>query len=240
MRRPGFFLLVMLVVATTAAAEERFRWKGRVDGTDEILVKGRSVRVNHIADKPIQRQDHRFSSRLPARDVEVELNVVEGRGKVRLMEQPSERNDYAVVVRIEDEQGGSGDYEFELVWDDDDDWDDDWDDDVRWNDDADGDDASGAFRWEGRVDIGARIEIRGNRHTVIDQGGQGVSERRARFESVLPERDVPVSVRKLEGRGDVELLQTPSEDNDYTAIVEIEDDKNGADDYEFELRWQRN
>lgn len=237
MRRSCFLLTAMLSVAATSVAEERFRWKGRVDGVDELLIQGRTVRVHHLEAKPIQRQDHRFSARLPARAVEVELNVIEGRGSVRLMEQPSERNDYTVVVRIDDDRNGEGDYELELVWDDDDDWDDGWNDDIRWNDDADGD--GGLFRWEGRVDIGARIEIRGDRHTVTDEGGDGVSERRARFDASLPMRDVPVSVRKIDGRGDVELLQTPSEENDFTAVVVIEDDKNGADDYEFELRWNR-
>ena len=89
------------------------------------------------------------------------------------------------------------------------------------------------------VDIGVEIEIRGGGHTVTDMGGQGVREVRAEFESSLPESDVPVSLRKLDGRGDVELIQVPDADNGYTAIVRIEDDKGGSDNYEFELRWRR-
>ena len=238
MRRVWIFLLVTLAAAAVVA-DERFQWKGRVDGVDEILIRGRSVRINHLEAMPIQRQDHRFSDALPARAVEVELNVIEGRGKVRLMEQPSSRNDYTVVVRIEDESGGAGDYEFELLWDeDDDDWGSDWgSDDIRWNDDSDGGD--GVFRWRGRVDIGADIEIRGDSHTVTDHGGQGTREDRAHFDASLPEADVPVSLRKRDGRGDVELVQAPDADNDYTAIVRIRDDKGGADNYEFELRWRR-
>lgn len=235
MQRALVFLMVTFVATTVATAAERFQWRGRVDGADEILIRGGTVRIHHLAAKPIQRQDYRFSSRLPARDVEVELVVVEGRGTVRLMEQPSERNDHTVVVRIEDDRAGAADYELELVWDDEDDWDD-WPSRSRWEEDGDG--ADGAFWWEGRVDIGAEIEIRRDRHTVTDRGGQGVSERRARFETALPELPVPVSVRKLDGRGKVELVQAPSRDNDYTAIIVIEDDDNGADDYEVELRWQ--
>ena len=241
MRRALLFLLVTLAIATAPRAEERFQWKGRVDGADEILIRGRSVRINHLGAKPIQRQDYRFSAPLPARAVEVELHPIEGRGRVRLMEQPSERNDYTVVVRIEDGRGGASDYEFELVWDEDDgwgdDWGSDWNNDVRWNDDFDHDD--GVFRWKGRVDIGAEIEIHGDSYTVTDMGGQVVREVRAEFESSLPESDVAVSLRKLDGRGDVELIQVPDTDNGYTAIVRIEDDKGGADNYEFELRWRR-
>ncbi len=241
MRRALLFLLVTLATGTAPEAEERFQWKGRVDGADEILIRGRSVRVNHLEAKPIQHQHYRFSAPLPARDVEVELHPIEGRGTVRLMEQPSERNDYTAVVRLEDRRGGASDYEFELVWDEDGGWGHDWGSDggnhLRWNDDADSD--AGVFRWKGRVDIGAEIAIRGELHTVTDMGGQGVRELRARFESSLPESDVPMSLHKLDGRGEVELIQVPDADNGYTAIVKIEDDKNGSDDYEFELRWRR-
>lgn len=236
MRRAAVFLVAVFAASTLASTEERFQWKGRVDGTDEILIRGRSVRINHLAAKPIQRQEYRFSGRLPARDVEVELSVIEGRGRVRLMEQPSERNDYTVVVRIEDDRSGASDYELELVWDEDDDWADGWDSESRWREDGDG--YGGSFWWEGRVDIGAEIEIRGDGHSVTDRGGQGVHERRARFESSLPRSDVPVSLRKLDGRGKVELVQAPSAENDYTTVVvRIEDDDSGADDYELELRW---
>lgn len=223
-------------LAGTAGADERFQWKGVVDGVDEILIQGRDVRVNHLEAKPIQRQDHRFTAPLPSRDVEVELREIKGRGRVRLMEQPSSRNDYTAVIRIEDDSGGDDEYEFELVWDDD------WDD---WGDEDENDDwrRSGeqetGFRWKGRVDIGARIEIQGREYELKDMGGRGTVEFEARFDAELPRSDVALSLRKLDGRGDVELLQTPSASNDYTAVVQIEDDKSGADNYEFELRWRR-
>ncbi|GMR23094.1 MAG: hypothetical protein BMS9Abin37_1494 [Acidobacteriota bacterium] len=241
MRRSLLFLLVTLAGVTAPRAEERFQWKGRVDGADDILIRRRFVRIDHLGAKPIQFQDYRFSASLPARAVEVELHLLEGRGTVRLMEQPSRRNDYTVVVRIEDGRGGASDYEFEIVWDEDDGWGNDWGRDgshnVRWNDDPDGDD--GVFRWKGRVDVGAEIEIRGGGYTVTNLGGQGVREDRVEFESSLPERDVPVSLRKFDGRGDVELIQAPDAKNGYSAIIRIEDDKRGADNYELELRWRR-
>ena len=234
MRRILFVVGVLGVFSMNASADERFQWKGRVDGVDEILIRGRSVTVNHLEAKPIQRQDYRFSAALPSRDVEVELRSVEGRGRVRLMEQPSARNDYTAVVRIEDDKGGDADYAFELRWDDDDGWSFRRDD----EDEDDWDDEDSVFRWEGRVDIGAEIEIHAQTHTVKDMGGRGTREFRADFLSSLPERDVPVSVYKLDGRGDVELVQAPDAGNGYTAIVRIEDDKSGADNYEFELRWR--
>ena len=55
----------------------------------------------------------------------------------------------------------------------------------------------------------------------------------------LPRAGVPVSLHKVQGRGRVELVQTPNPGNDYVAVVRITDEKSGAGDYEFELSWRR-
>lgn len=205
---------------------ETFRWRGRVDGSDDILIQGSQVRIEHISAKPVQNQDYRFSAPLPFGEVDLELEVIQGRGDVRLMEQPSRRNHYTAVVRVDDQdQGGDSDYEFELSW--------------SRKESRDADAYESVFRWRGRVDIGCEIAISGSRHQEKDAGGKGTQVRSATFSAPLPSSEVPVSVKKRDGRGRVELIQTPSSANDYTAIVRIEDDKGGADDYDFELRWPR-
>ncbi len=204
---------------------ETLRWRGRVDGVDDIIIRGDKVRVEHVAAKPIQSQDYRFSAPLPTADVELTLRTIQGRGNVRLLEQPTRRNEYTAVVRIDDsEPRGDDEYEFELSW-------------SREWPDGGGDVYSGLFRWKGRVDIGCEIEIQGETHQVEDQGGQGTRERDVEFSGPLPSDGTPVSLRKRDGRGRVELVQTPNDSNDYTAVVRIEDSKGGSDDYEFELRW---
>jgi hypothetical protein len=242
-----------------SVSEERFQWRGQVDGIDEILIRGADVRVRHLEMKPIQRQDHRFTSPLPEWDVDLELYKIEGRGKVELIEEPSSWNEYTAVVRIDDSDDiGDSYYEFELAWNEGDSWGDWGDRDNRdpWDDVDDGDEADnedpdpdvwswdddwdgGAFRWEGRVDIGAEIRVRGGEHEVSDLGGQGTREYRSRFTSDLPEAEVPVSLRQLDGRGRVELIQAPSAENAYTAVVRIEDSDRGDDTYAFELSWER-
>jgi hypothetical protein len=242
---------------TAKASEERFQWRGQVDGIDEILIRGGAVRVRHLEAKPIQRQDYRFTAPLPEWDTDLELHKIEGRGDVRLIEEPSSRNDYTAVVRIDDsDKMGDSYYEFELTWDERDSWGDwgDRDDHDRWDDadeddddedeDADvwswdGDWDGGAFRWEGRVDIGAEIRIHGGEYEVEDAGGQGTQEYRSRFTSDLPEAELPVSLRQLDGRGSIELIQTPNVENGFAAVVRIEDSKSGADTYAFELTWGR-
>lgn len=222
------------------SADQKFQWRGEVDGTDEILIRGNSVRINHREAQPIQSQDHRFSEPLPSRDVHLRLVKVKGRGKVRLIQEPNSWNDYTAKVRIEDSRGGADDYEFELHWrsDDWDDWENnDWDHSNEWEDHFESRE-EGMFRWRGTVDIGADIEIRGDDHRVVDKGGSGTQERQAKFRSSLPSTGSVISLHKIHGRGLVLISQFPNRGNDYTAIVRITDNKSGDDDYEFELTWK--
>ena len=57
------------------------------------------------------------------------------------------------------------------------------------------------------------------------------------FTSPLPRRAVDVRLEKKHGRGEIEIVQQPSRNNDFTAVVQIRDNKGGSDDYEFELIW---
>ena len=212
-----------------SSGTESFRWRGRVYGIDDIMIRGNQVRIEHVSALPIQNQNHRFSAPLPAAEVDLHLEVIHGRGYVRILEQPTSRNNYTAVVRVDDQdKNGDDDYEFELTW-------------SRKNSGSswDSDAYESAFRWRGRVDIGCEIEIRGREHRVKDEGGQGTREKSANFTAALPLADAPVSLKKHDGRGRVELVQTPSRGNNFTAVVRIEDSKNGADDYDFELRWPR-
>ncbi len=217
---------ILLSALSLPAETEYFRFRGEVDGIDDILIRGSQVKIEHVAAKPIQSQDHRFSAPLPFAEVELTLQLIHGRGSVRLMEQPSQRNQYTAVVRVDDhDHSGDDRYEFELSW--------------SREDLRDSDVYESSFRWRGRVDIGCEIEVRGRRHTVTDAGGSGTQEKGASFSEPLPDSEVPVSVEKRDGRGRVEIVQAPDSGNDYTAIIKIEDTKSGSDDYEIELRWPR-
>lgn len=242
LRRLVLSLILMPCGAGLLHADQMFQWRGEVDGTDEILIRGNKVRVEHLKAQPIQSQDHRFSEPLPDRDVHLRLVKVKGRGKVRLVQEPNSWNDYTAKVRIDDSKGGSDDYEFELHWRSDswDDWDNnDWDHSDEWGDDHFNDRDEGMFRWKGEVDIGAIIEIRGKNHRVKDQGGSGTQERQARFSAALPSSSTVISLHKIHGRGLVLITQFPNRKNNYTALVKITDPKGGSDDYEFELTWKQ-
>jgi hypothetical protein len=54
----------------------------------------------------------------------------------------------------------------------------------------------------------------------------------------LPSRsDIMPAIRKLRGRGQVAIVESPSEKNNYRLIFEMSDPGPGADDYEIELDW---
>ncbi len=96
---------------------------------------------------------------------------------------------------------------------------------------------TGRMQWRGRVDDRIQIRIQGSNAANKLISGGPVRNESARFTSPLPRRDVRVEVKKLKGRGDVEVVQQPAPYNGYTAVVEIFDPKGGAADYEFELYW---
>jgi hypothetical protein len=67
--------------------------------------------------------------------------------------------------------------------------------------------------------------------------GAPVSSGTARFFRPLPARNANAGVRKLRGRGRVELVEHPSRRNGYRLVFEIEDRDGGADHYEVEVGW---
>jgi hypothetical protein len=96
---------------------------------------------------------------------------------------------------------------------------------------------SGRMQWRGRVDDEVNVEVQRGNATVRTISGEPVRQSSFTFSSSLPQRRLSVELKKLKGRGTVDLVQQPSRDNDFTAVVRIRDNKGGADDYEFELRW---
>ncbi len=97
---------------------------------------------------------------------------------------------------------------------------------------------SGGMHWSGRVDDEVVIMIQGSRASVRTVTGDRVRDENYSFDSPLPRQELRLNLRKLNGRGSVDVVEEPSRRNDYSAVVRIRDKKSGTDDYEFELRWE--
>jgi len=217
------------VVGPSGRPIDVFSWHGRVDGADYVMLRGDQVSYEHLSAAPIQSQAFRVTAPLPDRAVRLELVQIAGRGKVRLAEEPSAFNKWRATVLVDDkDDGGADDYEFELRWE--------RPADVRLG-------AHGkrmeTFAWAGRVDGEDVIVAKGNQSSIEHVAASEVTGARFAFSAPLPAREVAVSLKKIDGRGKVTLIEQPSSGNGYAAKVRIEDDKGGADDYKFELSWEQ-
>jgi len=96
----------------------------------------------------------------------------------------------------------------------------------------------GRVFWKGEVDGKIQLVITGLSITSRTISGRQLAEGNHSFTAPLPRDVVTVAVRKMEGRGDVAVVQQPSADNDFTAIVEITDERGDSDDYLLDITWQ--
>lgn len=97
---------------------------------------------------------------------------------------------------------------------------------------------SGKVFWKGEVDNKVQLVIRG---LTLDQRTVEGDEKPAgnhSFTAPLPQQAVTVGVNRREGRNKVSVIQQPTADNNFTAIVEIHDDDGGSRDYLLEIFWQ--
>ncbi len=198
-------------------------WQGEVDGTVFLYLKGKRLKVENKEGAPVAQQNYRFEQRLPDMRQDVRLHVTSGRGYVHIVEQPSLENGFTAAVAIEDRQPGSGFYSLALYW------------------DADADAAmargGGRLQWSGRVDQEVVVSCAGGQCASQAAVGSPVMREQVKFSSPLPRREVPVRLERVDGRGDVRLLEQPLEANGYTARVQIRDPQPGPAQYSFALAW---
>lgn len=91
--------------------QELFEWAGRVDREIRIEV-GRNAA--HIINMGSNERNNGGRIRsfvpMPRQPGTVTVQVLEGRGKVDVIEQPNARNGYTAVIRLRDPDGGSARY----------------------------------------------------------------------------------------------------------------------------------
>lgn len=93
--------------------------------------------------------------------------------------------------------------------------------------------------WRGIVDDRVQLVLRDRSMRVETVSGRAYPDGTSSFTAALPDRRVSVEVNKQKGRGSVRVLQQPSRDNDFTAVIEIYDDGGGAKEYQLEISWRR-
>ncbi|MGE5569309.1 MAG: hypothetical protein ACM3S5_09770 [Rhodospirillales bacterium] len=221
------FLVLALLIAPAFAAEPQLVWKGEVEGVVMLRIQKKQVTAGgegRLTRRPV----FRFAQPLPERRQEARVEVLEGRGSVRILEQPRADNSYSLAVIIEDRQAGSSPYSLAFYW--------------------DGDAAAEEFdilrarrretlTWSGRAEGDVIVSCRARSCEAATTGGAPVQGGHATFTKPLPDRRVTVALLEKSGRGDLRVLEQPSESNQYTARVLIRDPQAGSGDYSFKLAW---
>jgi hypothetical protein len=96
----------------------------------------------------------------------------------------------------------------------------------------------GIVTWKGRVDDRVSISLQGVDLRNVDVSGTGMRDVSHNVvKGFLPKRPAEVFVKKLEGRGNVSVIQQPNRSNDYMAIIQISDPKPEDDKYKLEISW---
>jgi hypothetical protein len=85
-----------------------------VDGAAEIEIRGDTAIMRNLSGGAPQFRQFECSRPMPPNAPGFRFNAVDGRGRQELVRTP--RDGGPVVVRIDDPQGGAGEYRFEVMW----------------------------------------------------------------------------------------------------------------------------
>lgn len=224
-------LALFLVIAASAAAQQ-FVWEGEVDGVVTLNIRGKRMAPADVRGAPVRREKFRFYSALPGTRQPVRLEVRQGRGSVRIVDQPRLDNDYSLSIQIEDLQPGASFYSIALYWETDRS---EAEDREFLRDKGELDRVVWSGRVEGEVIVSCHAKVCESR---AQRGGPPLNEK-FKFTRPLPANDAPVSLDGSDGPGEVRLIEQPRASNQYTARVLIRDGQPGISDYSFTLSWPR-
>ena len=90
--------------------QQVFDWSGRVDREIRIQANTSGASIMQIGSNERGAGRVRSMINLPAQDGTVTVQVLEGRGQVDVVQQPTRRNGYTAVIRVRDPQGGASRY----------------------------------------------------------------------------------------------------------------------------------
>ncbi len=96
----------------------------------------------------------------------------------------------------------------------------------------------GRVFWRGNVDDRVHLVIQGSKLEHRTVSGKPQPDGVYSFTAALPQVPVTVEAIKKKGRGEIRVIQQPSGQNDFMAIVEIYDDDGGAKEYQLEIFWR--
>lgn len=95
----------------------RVFWTGMVDATVHLVIRGSNVTTRTVLGTTYPDGLPSFTKILPTSgNITVGVNKKNGRGDVRVIQQPDTTNNYTAIVEIHDEGGGAKSYTVEVFW----------------------------------------------------------------------------------------------------------------------------
>jgi hypothetical protein len=243
---------------TQSQGQELFEWAGRVDREVQIVMRGNQLSTRNVGESETGRARARVMMQMPRRDGEVVAEMLNGRGNVDVIQQPTQQNGYTTVIRIVDRAGGSDNYRVTAYWQSYSngdyigngsnnrgrargrDRDNNGIPDNRERTDIYGRNSNqGILHWSGNVDGELEIRIQNGRVSYRNLSGAQPTGIRADGGNLsMPRYDATVSVAEGSGRGSVYVVQQPSANNGYTTVVRVRDPQGGYGYYDFDLVWR--
>lgn len=197
-------------------------WNGRVDGRMNLIIQGSTVRTNAITGQNLGQGRSNWIGVMPRRQATVVAQTLDGRGGAVVTQQPNRANQFTTIVTINDPKGGADNYRIRVSW---------------QSSNTPEAYSRGRVTWRGRVDQTANITISGDNVSSIARSGRALTDVRFDIDGYLAERTGNVSVRTLDGRGTVSIIEQPSRQNGFEAVIQIFDPKGSDDFYEIEITW---
>jgi hypothetical protein len=198
-------------------------WKGVVNDRVSISLQGNEIRNVDISGTGMRDVSNKLiQGFLPKRPAEVFVKKIDGRGNVSVIQQPNRLNDYMAIIQVSDPKEGEDKYKLEITWI------------VDTKEEAY---QAGKISWTGKVDQTGQIKINGKQIQSVDDSQMLLPNVFTSMTGMLARRIVKVAAVKIKGRGTVTVIQQPDWENDFTAIVQINDEEFGASDYQLEISW---
>ena len=91
-------------------------WQGQVDREIRIQIDNRRASVIEVGSNERTRRRVKMYGSIPNRPGTLYVQVLQGRGRVDVIQQPSARNGYTAVIRLRDPDGGAARYRIAAYW----------------------------------------------------------------------------------------------------------------------------
>lgn len=232
------------------AGRTLFTWAGAVDREVILSLDGNQLLVRGERGVPASRTSQTRVGAVPRADGHVQVRQHDGRGDVRVIQQPSARNNFITLIRIRDDRGGLDRYRISATWEPArrvaivNDRRDDGTYKVKKNDKNNGkNNGNGSYgrnglQWTGVVDDVVDVRVQGRRVQLVERSGaRTFNVRSDLIGSGLDRASDGVRLVQANGRGSIAVIEQPAPWNKYTAVVRIRDSRSGAAPYAFALQW---